>query len=115
MPLSCLIGMGRQAFYANLPWFLWSQDVQVVAVCDADAWRADLARQTAEAREAQEALEARLQAVEAAGHESGGGQKIPSRNKTFFVGDADQAGDRSQKPALGNSLNEVDSASRQVE
>ena len=44
-----MIGMGRQAFYANLPWFLWSPDVQVVAVCDVDAWRADLARQTAEA------------------------------------------------------------------
>ncbi len=44
-----LIGTGRQVFHANMPWFLWSKDVQVVAVCDADAWRMDLARQAVEA------------------------------------------------------------------
>ncbi len=44
-----LIGTGRQVFHANLPWFLWSKDVQAVAVCDADAWRMDLARQAVEA------------------------------------------------------------------
>lgn len=44
-----LIGTGRQVFHANLPWFLWSKDVQVVAVCDADAWRMDQARQAVEA------------------------------------------------------------------
>ncbi|MBV5335870.1 Gfo/Idh/MocA family oxidoreductase, partial [bacterium] len=32
-----------------MPWFLWSKDVQVVAVCDADAWRMELARQAVEA------------------------------------------------------------------
>ena len=49
-----MIGAGRQVFYANLPWFLWSKDVQVVAVCDADAWRMDLARQAVEAGYANE-------------------------------------------------------------
>lgn len=44
-----LIGTGRQVFHANMPWFLWSKDVQVVAVCDADAWRMDMARQAVEA------------------------------------------------------------------
>jgi myo-inositol 2-dehydrogenase / D-chiro-inositol 1-dehydrogenase len=34
-----MIGMGRQAMYANLPSFLQSKDTQVVAVCDVDAWR----------------------------------------------------------------------------
>lgn len=43
-----LIGTGRQVFYANLPWFLWSDDVQVVAVCDVDAWRMEQARQKVE-------------------------------------------------------------------
>jgi len=44
-----MIGTGRQVFHANLPWFLWSKDVQVVSVCDADAWRMDVARQAVEA------------------------------------------------------------------
>jgi predicted dehydrogenase len=44
-----MIGTGRQVFYANLPWFLWSKDIQVVAVCDVDAWRMDQARQAVEA------------------------------------------------------------------
>ncbi len=44
-----MIGTGRQVFHANLPWFLWSKDVQVVAVCDVDAWRMDMARQAVEA------------------------------------------------------------------
>lgn len=34
-----MIGMGRQATYANLPPFLQSKDTQVVAICDVDAWR----------------------------------------------------------------------------
>ena len=44
-----LIGTGRQVFHANMPWFLWSKEVQVVAVCDVDAWRMDAARQAVEA------------------------------------------------------------------
>ena len=40
-----MIGMGRQAFYANLPTFLNSDDVRVVAVCDVDRWRLDNAKQ----------------------------------------------------------------------
>lgn len=43
------LGTGRQVFYANLPMFLTSADVQVVAVCDVDRWRADRARQMVEA------------------------------------------------------------------
>lgn len=39
-----MIGMGRQAKYANLPPFLQSQDVRVVAVCDVDTWRLANAR-----------------------------------------------------------------------
>jgi len=38
------IGTGRQVFYANLPWHLWSQETQVVAVCDVDSWRMEQAR-----------------------------------------------------------------------
>jgi predicted dehydrogenase len=38
------IGTGRQVFHANLPGFLWHKDVQVVAVCDVDRWRAERAR-----------------------------------------------------------------------
>ncbi len=34
-----MIGMGRQAYYANLPGFLNSDDTRVVAVCDVDKWR----------------------------------------------------------------------------
>ena len=44
-----LIGTGRQVFHANLPWFFWSKDVQIVSVCDADAWRMDMASQAVEA------------------------------------------------------------------
>ena len=36
-----MIGMGRQAVYANAPFFLNRLDAQVVAVCDVDAWRLD--------------------------------------------------------------------------
>jgi predicted dehydrogenase len=39
-----MIGMGRQAVYANLPPFLQSDDAQVVAVCDVDRWRLDQAK-----------------------------------------------------------------------
>ena len=42
------IGTGRQVFYANLPWHLASQETQVVAVCDVDAWRLEKARQKVE-------------------------------------------------------------------
>jgi len=35
-----MIGMGRQAYHANLLPFLASPDTQVVAVCDVDHWRA---------------------------------------------------------------------------
>jgi myo-inositol 2-dehydrogenase/D-chiro-inositol 1-dehydrogenase len=34
-----MIGMGRQAYYSNVKSFLSFPDVQVVAVCDVDAWR----------------------------------------------------------------------------
>jgi len=34
-----MIGMGRQAYYSNVKTFLEFPDVQVVAVCDVDAWR----------------------------------------------------------------------------
>ena len=34
-----LIGMGRQAYHANLPPFLQSEDCRVLAICDVDAWR----------------------------------------------------------------------------
>ncbi len=34
-----MIGMGRQAVYANLPPFLHSNDTKVIAVCDVDNWR----------------------------------------------------------------------------
>ena len=33
------IGCGRQAYGANLPGFMKTAGVQVVAVCDVDAWR----------------------------------------------------------------------------
>jgi predicted dehydrogenase len=41
--------------YANLPMFLASPEVQVVAVCDVDRWRAEQARQRVEAAYAQAA------------------------------------------------------------
>ena len=43
-----MIGMGRQARYANLKPFLHSPETQVLAVCDVDAWRLDNARQDVE-------------------------------------------------------------------
>jgi len=43
-----MIGTGRQVFYANLPLFLGSKEVEVVAVCDVDAWRVDQARKRVE-------------------------------------------------------------------
>ena len=43
-----MIGTGRQVFYANLPWFLWSKDCQVVALCDVDSWRMEEARKRVE-------------------------------------------------------------------
>jgi predicted dehydrogenase len=39
-----MIGMGRQAWHVNLRQFLGMRDVQVVAVCDVDAWRQEEAR-----------------------------------------------------------------------
>ena len=39
------IGTGRQATYANIPGFLREPDAQCVAVCDADSWRMENARQ----------------------------------------------------------------------
>jgi predicted dehydrogenase len=44
-----LVGMGRQMTKPNLPQFLALPDVQVVAVCDVDAWRLEQARRTVEA------------------------------------------------------------------
>jgi myo-inositol 2-dehydrogenase / D-chiro-inositol 1-dehydrogenase len=43
-----MIGLGRQAYFANLPPFLFSPDTQVVALCDVDAWRLDIARKKVE-------------------------------------------------------------------
>jgi predicted dehydrogenase len=43
-----MIGMGRQAYHSNLKSFLNAPDTQVVAVCDADAWRLDNARKAVE-------------------------------------------------------------------
>ena len=40
-----MIGMGRQALYANLKPFLNSDDAKVVAVCDVDRWRLDKAKE----------------------------------------------------------------------
>ena len=34
-----MIGMGRQAIYANTPPFLQSKDCRIAAVCDVDKWR----------------------------------------------------------------------------
>lgn len=39
-----MIGMGRQAYYSNVKSFLSFPDVQVVAVCDVDAWRLESGR-----------------------------------------------------------------------
>lgn len=43
-----MIGMGRQAMFANLKPFLYSPDTQVVAVCDVDAWRLEKAYKAVE-------------------------------------------------------------------
>ena len=43
-----MIGMGRQAYYANLKPFLHSKDTHVVAVCDVDKWRLDNAKKAVE-------------------------------------------------------------------
>jgi myo-inositol 2-dehydrogenase/D-chiro-inositol 1-dehydrogenase len=40
-----MIGMGRQAIYANTNPFLYSKDCQIVAVCDVDKWRVGKAKQ----------------------------------------------------------------------
>ncbi len=39
-----MVGMGRQAYYSNLPGFLYPDDTQVIAVCDVDKWRLDNAK-----------------------------------------------------------------------
>jgi len=43
-----MIGMGRQAVFANLPPFLQFPDTQVLAVCEVDQWRLDEARKKVE-------------------------------------------------------------------
>jgi hypothetical protein len=43
-----LVGMGRQMTKPNLPQFLARPDVQVVAVCDVDAWRLEQAQKVVE-------------------------------------------------------------------
>lgn len=40
-----MVGMGRQALYANLPAFLAAEETIVTAVCDVDAWRLDRAKE----------------------------------------------------------------------
>ena len=42
------IGMGRQAVYSNVRFFLGQGDCQVVAVCDVDAWRLEQAKRQVE-------------------------------------------------------------------
>ncbi|MCY2995582.1 MAG: Gfo/Idh/MocA family oxidoreductase [Planctomycetota bacterium] len=44
-----MIGLGRQAQLVNLRQFLGMPDVQIVAVCDVDAWRLETAQKTIEA------------------------------------------------------------------
>lgn len=44
-----MLGTGRQAMKPNLPQFLSMPEVQVVAVCDVDAWRMEQARVAVEA------------------------------------------------------------------
>ncbi len=43
-----MIGIGRQAKYANLPFFLHAPDAHVVAVCEVDHWRLENARKQVE-------------------------------------------------------------------
>jgi predicted dehydrogenase len=40
-----MIGVGRQALYSNLPFFLNCDHTQVVAVCDVDRWRLQKAKE----------------------------------------------------------------------
>jgi len=49
-----MIGIGRQAYFANLPPFLARPDTQVVAVCDVDAWRLEQAVDRVKAHYAKE-------------------------------------------------------------
>ncbi len=46
-----MVGMGRQAMYANTDPFLYSEDCQVVAVCDVDKWRLDNGKKKEQARD----------------------------------------------------------------
>ncbi len=39
-----MIGAGRQGYNVNLPWFLYAEECQVVAMCEADGWRLERAR-----------------------------------------------------------------------
>lgn len=39
-----MIGVGRQAVYANIKQFFEMKDVQIIAVCDVDSWRLDKAK-----------------------------------------------------------------------
>ena len=39
-----MIGVGRQAYLKNMKQFLGMSDVQIVAVCDVDAWRLNNAK-----------------------------------------------------------------------
>lgn len=43
-----MIGMGRQAYFSNLKAFMAELDVQVVAVCDVDSWRAEEGKKAVE-------------------------------------------------------------------
>ncbi|HPA19061.1 MAG TPA: Gfo/Idh/MocA family oxidoreductase [Verrucomicrobiae bacterium] len=49
-----LIGIGRQAYFANLPPFLAHPDTQVVALCDVDAWRLEQAAERVKTHYAKE-------------------------------------------------------------
>ncbi|AKJ65150.1 Gfo/Idh/MocA family protein [Kiritimatiella glycovorans] len=49
-----MLGVGRQAYHANMPAFLHMPDVQVVAVCDVDDWRLQNARKRVETHYAEQ-------------------------------------------------------------
>jgi len=48
-----MIGMGRQAYYINIKFFLHNPETRVVALCDVDSWRLDNARRAVEQHYAQ--------------------------------------------------------------
>ncbi len=62
-----MIGMGRQAVYSNVKFFLNAPDAQVVAVCDVDSRRLDNAKKTVEEHYAKQANSGTYQGCDAYG------------------------------------------------